>query len=198
MGEEIGDIKSTHVVINLSAEQTEALNLLYTDRGIDLKLSSIAFRFGQNKDDLRQELALRLSSEGYALRDVNCLKSWCKVTATHICCNEHRHGKVVDRYLETCLNENVQGKMRGGAIVLQRSTVKTPEQQMLEHELLATFRSIITSLSEDEQAIVMLWVEGNKVAEIVEEVGKSPATVYRKLKAFQKLLVEAGGLDTAA
>jgi RNA polymerase sigma factor (sigma-70 family) len=196
MEEEIGDIRREHVVINLSAEQTEVLALLYTDREIDRKLGSIAFRFGQDKDDLRQELALKLSCEGYALRNVKCLKSWCKVTATNICNNEYRHDKVVKRHREQCLNENVQGKMRGGAIVLQRSTVQTPEQQMLEHELRRRQRSIINSLPQDVQTIAALWDEGKSAAEIAKEVGKSVATVYRKHKEFQMLLVGACVLAT--
>jgi RNA polymerase sigma factor (sigma-70 family) len=196
MGEEIGDIGNEHLVINLSNEQTEALNLLYTDRVIDRKLSGIAFRFGQDKDDLRQELALKLT-EGYTLRDVKCLKSWCGVAATNICNNEYRHDKTVRRHRDSYLYENTLGKMRGGAVVLQRSAVKTPEQQTMEHELQARRRSVINSLPPDAQRVALLWDDGMSAEDIANQVGKSLATVYRKLKAFQKLLVETCGSAAA-
>ena len=181
-------------ISDISVEQEEALTLLYTDRAIDRKLSGIAFRFGQDKDDLRQELALKLSRDGYALRNVKCLKSWCGVAATNICNNEYRHDKTVRHHREACLYENTLGKMRGGTVVLQRSAVETPEQQTLEQELQDRRRSIIDSLPPDDQAIILLWDEGKSAAEIVKEVGKSPATVYRKLKEFQKQVVEACGV----
>ena len=76
-------------------------------------------------------------------------------------------------------------------MVLQRSAVKTPEQQTLEQELQARRRSVVDSLPPGARAIALLWDEGKSAAEIVEEVGKSPATVYRKLKEFQKQVVEA-------
>jgi len=213
MGEEIGDIKRQHVVTQLSAEQAEALTLLYTDQGIDRTLSGIAFRFRQNKDDLRQELALKLSREGYTLRDVKCLKKWCGVAATNICNNEYRHEKTVWRHREACLNENIQGKMRGGAIVLQRSAVKTPEQQMLEQELgqereaqlqarineiVGRLYDIFDSLPKDVLEIAKLWAEGKTPAEITKAVGKSIATVYRKHKEFQRVIVERIGTWNAA
>ena len=181
MGKEIGDIGSEYL-----------LNLLYTDRVIDRKLSGIAFRFGQDKDDLRQELALKLA-EGYALRDAKCLTSWCGVAATNICNNEYRHDKTVRRHREAYLYENTLGKMRGGAVVLQRSAVKTPEQQTMEHELQDKRRSVINALQPDDRKIALLWDDGVPAEEISKQVSKSLATVYRKLKAIQKQLVAVCG-----
>ncbi len=72
--------------------------------------------------------------------------------------------------------------------------MKTPEQQTLEQELQAKRRSVISSLPPDAQAIALLWDDGKSAAEIAAEIGKSPATVYRKLKEFQKRIVEACGV----
>jgi RNA polymerase sigma factor (sigma-70 family) len=188
MAEDIGNI------CNLSAEQAQALVTLYADPEIDRELSGIAFRFRGHgdKDDLRQELALRLATGGYELRDVKCLKSWCFVTAMNLCRNGYRHDKVVRRYCERCAGENVESRRRGGAVVIQRSEVKTPEQEMLEQEqderLQTGLDNIIGSLPKDMQMIAKLWGEGKPPAEIAKAAGKSVPTVYRKLKAVQQII----------
>lgn len=209
MEEDNGDIGSEHLVIDLSPQQ-EAINLLYTDPEINRKLASIASKSRQNKDDLRQELALKLSTEGYELRDFNSLTAWCCVSAKHICQNAGRHDNVVKRHHKRCVGEGVHLKRGGGAgVVVLRSEVKTPEEQMLEREqealddareaeLLARLREqladVISSLPSDVREIGRLWVEGKSTPEIAAIVEKSLATVYRKLKEFQMEIVEKCGI----
>lgn len=210
MEEDIGDIGIEHVVMNLSAEQTEALAFLYTSPDIDRRLNYIAFKFGQDKDDLKQMVALKLSKDGYALRDLNCLRAWCCITAKHICINGRRHDQMVKRRLEIYAGENVKCK-RGGEPI-QRSAVKTPEERMLEQEQEAVrdrlalerrarlherLRDIICSLPKDVRNIARLWDEGNSPTEIAAIVKKSVATVYRKHKEFQKQIIKRNGIAAA-
>jgi RNA polymerase sigma factor (sigma-70 family) len=213
MEDGIGDIRNQHSVSSLSVEQEEALLFLYADPEVNRELNGIAFRFRQDKDDLRQELALKLSTEGYALRDIKCLKSWSYVTAMNICRNNHRHEKVVRRHGESCAGESVKCRRGGGAVVVQHSEVKTPEQELLEQEqetlrdnriseLRARLRErladIIGSLPKDVQVVARLWDEGKSPEEIAQVIRKSVKTVYRKHKEFQVEIVEKIGLTAAA
>lgn len=213
MEDGIGDIGNQHSASGLSVEQEAALLFLYTDPEVDRELNGIAFRFRQDKDDLRQEIALKLSTDGYALRHIKCLKSWCYVTAMNICRNNHRHEKVVRRHGEMCAGESVWCRRGGGAVVVQHSEVKTPEQEMLEQEAEALWDDreselrerlrkplgdIIGSLPKDVQAVARLWDEGKSPEEIARIIGKSVKTVYRKHKEFQMEIVEKSGLAAAA
>ncbi len=211
MEEEIGDIGSEHLVIEPTPQQMEALNLLYTSHEIDRELASIAFRYRQDKDDLRQLLALKLTKKGYALRHIKCVKSWCHVTAKNLCIDRSRTRKHDKRYREAREYESVKCK-RGGEPIF-RSPVETPEEQMLEleqesardshtQELRAHLREsladIISSLPEDVLEIVLLWAEQKTAKEIASIVGKSLPTVYRKLKEFEKEIVEKCDMAAAA
>jgi RNA polymerase sigma factor (sigma-70 family) len=213
MEDGIGDIGNQHHVNGFPVDQEVALRFLYADPEVERELNSIAFRFRQDKDDLRQEIALKLSIDGYALRDLKCLKSWCYVTAMNICRNNHRHEKVVRRHGERCAGESVLCRRGGGGVVVQRSEVKTPEQEMLELEQEALRDDLVSELSErlrkrlvdiisalpkDVQEVARLWDEGKSPEEIAEVIGKSAKTVYRKHKEFQMELVEKSGLAMAA
>lgn len=213
MEDGIGDIGNQHNVSGPSIEQEAALRFLYTDPEVQRELNSIAFRFRQDKDDLRQEVALKLSLDGHVLRDVNCFQSWCYVTAMNICRNNHRHEKVVRRHGERCAGESVLCRRGGGAVVVQHSEVRTPEQEMMEleqaalrndrvSELRARLRKrlvdIIGALPKDVQVVARLWNEGKSPAEIAEVIEKSVKTVYRKHKEFQMAIVEKSGLAAAA
>lgn len=213
MEDGIGDIGNQHNVIGLAVEPEAALRFLYTDPEVQRELSGIAFSFRQDKDDLRQEVALKLSLEGYTLRDIKCLKSWCYVTAMNICRNNHRHEKVVRRHGERCAGESVLCRRGGGTVVVQHSEVKTPEQEILELELEALrddrvselherlrkrLADIIGTLPKDVQVVARLWDEGKTPLEIAEVIGKSVKTVYRKHREFQMEIVEKIGLAAAA
>ena len=212
MEDGIGDIGNRHDVSATVVEPEEALRFLYTNPEVQRELSGIAFRFRQDKDDLRQEVALKLSLDGYTLRDIKCLKSWCYVTAMNICRNRHRHEKVVRRHGEKCAGESVLCRRGGGAVVVQHSEVKTPEQEMLEVELEALrddraselrarlrerLTDIIGALPKDVQVVARLWDEGKTPVEIAKVIGKSVKTVYRKHKEFQTEIVEKIGLAAA-
>jgi RNA polymerase sigma factor (sigma-70 family) len=212
MEDGIGDIGNQHNVSDLPVEQDAALRFFYTDPEVERELNGIAFRFRQDKDDLRQEIALKLSMDGYALRDIKCLKSWCYVTAMNICRNNHRHEKVVRRHGERCAGESVLCRRGGGAVVVQHSEVKTPEQEMLELEQEALRDDLVSELSErlrkrlvdiigalpkDVQQVARLWDEGKSPMEIARVIGKSVKTVYRKHKEFQMEIVEKSGLAAA-
>lgn len=213
MEDGISDIGKQHRVTSLSVAREAALAFLYADPEVDRKLNGIAFRFRQDKDDLRQEIALKLSADGYALRDIECLRSWCYITATNICRNNHRHEKVVRRYGERCAGESVQCRRGGGAVVVQHSEVKSPEQEMLEQEqealrddrvselqarLQERLGDIIGSLPKDVQLVARLWDEGKSPMEIAQVIQKSVKTVYRKHKEFQMEIIEKSGLAAAA
>jgi RNA polymerase sigma factor (sigma-70 family) len=196
MEEDIGDIGREHFLGDLSAKQKEAIELLYADPKMDKFLASLVygFRQGQDKNDLRQDLAMKVIGEGPALSEVKCLMSWLKTAAKNICRNDYRHMRVVKQHHEKCVGENVMGKMRGGAVVLQRPSVKTPEQRMQEREqekeLQERLQGFFDSLPRDMQVVAWMWEKGKSPAEIADAIGKSDKTVYRYHKAFQKELVK--------
>ncbi len=208
----IGDIGNQHNVSGFSVEQEAALLFLYADPEVDRELSGIAFRFRQDKDDLRQEIALKLSMDGHALRHIKCLKSWCYVSAMNICRNSYRHEKVVRLHSERCLGESVQCRRGGGAVIVQNSGVRTPEQEMVEQEqealrneraselrarLRERLEAVIGSLPKEVQVVARLWDEGKSPVDISQVIGKSVQTVYRKHKEFQMEIIEKCGLAAA-
>jgi RNA polymerase sigma factor (sigma-70 family) len=201
MEEDIGDIRHEPFLSNLSAKQEEAIALLYEDTKMDQFLGKRVYNFrqGQDKNDVRQDLALMIISAGPALLDdVKSLRAWLSTAAVNLCRNDYRHKKVVKQHREKSASESVMGKMRDGAVVLQRPLVKTPEQRMqereqeeqLEEQLEAKLQGFIESLPRDMQVVARMWDEGKSPAEIAEAIGKSEKTVYRHHRKFQEALVE--------
>ena len=72
MEEDNGDIGREHFLDGLSARQEEAIELLYADPKMDQFLGNLVYRFrqGQDKNDLRQDLAMKVIDEGPALSGV--------------------------------------------------------------------------------------------------------------------------------
>lgn len=112
----------------------------------------------------------------------------------NLCRNNYRHNPVVKQHGEKCMDESTRGRMRGGAVVLQRPSVKTPEQLSQEREqeelLEERLQGFIESLPRDIQVVARMWDEGKSIAEIAEAIGKSEKTVYRYHKDFERALVE--------
>ena len=205
MEEDSGDIGREQFISNLSTKQEEAIELLYADSKMDRFLGNLVYRFrqGHDKDDVRQDLALMIIKAGPTpLDDVRNLRSWLTASAENLCRNGYRHNQVVNKHSEQCLGEGTQAKMKGGAVVLQRPSVKTPEQRVQEREqeeqLDERLQGFIESLPPDTQVVARMWDEGKSVAEIAEAIAKSEKTVYRHHKYFQRALVERclAGADT--
>lgn len=201
MEEDSSDIRREPFLSELSAKQEEAIALLYEDSKMDQFLSKLVYNFrqGQDKNDVRQDLAQMIISAGPALLDdVKSLRPWLNTAAANLCRNDYRHKQVVKQHREKCTSESVLGRMRGGAVVLQRPLVKTPEQRMQEHEqeeqleeqLEASLEGFIESLPRDMQVVARMWDEGKSPAEIAKAIGKSEKTVYRHHRNFQEALIE--------
>lgn len=194
---DIGDIGCEHSLSNLSAKQEKAIEMLYADPKMEKFLGSLAYRFRQGDDanDVRQNLALMIiKADPASLEDVKSLRSWLITSAKNLCLNGYRHNQVVNKHSEKCLDENTRGKMRGGAVVLQCPTVKTPEQQVQEREqeeqLEERLQGFIESLPRDTQVVARMWSEGKSPADIAKAIGKSEQTVYRHHKYFERALVK--------
>ena len=196
MEKDIGDIGRADFSDTLSPKQEAAIKLLYEDGRLDRFLNKLSYRFrqGQDKNDLRQEMAYMLLDKPAQLDEVNNLRSWLNKMAVNLCLNDYRHNRVVREHREDSVNKSLLGRMRGGAVLLQRPAVKTPEQQMHERELgeqlEERLRDFIESLPRKRQMVVLMWAEGKSPAEIAEAIGKSDKTVYRYHKEFQIALVE--------
>jgi RNA polymerase sigma factor (sigma-70 family) len=196
MEEDSGDIRREDFPNGLSAKQEEAITLLYEDARMDQFLSKLVYNFrqGQDKNDVKQDIAYMIISAGPTiLDDVQNLRSWLYTTAANICRNDYRHMRVVRQHREKCASKSVLGKMRGGAVVLQRPSVKTPEQRMQEREqedeLETRLRGFIESLPRNMQVVALMWAAGKSPAEVAEAIGKSEKTAYRYHKKFQRALV---------
>ena len=192
MEKDISDIRRADFSDTLSPKQLEAITLLYEDGRMDQSLSKLAydFRQGQDKNDLRQEMAYRLLNKPAQLDKVKDLRSWLSTMAKNLCRNDYRHNCVVRDHCEDSVNKSLLGRMRGGAVPLQRSLVKTPEQRMQERELEERVKGFLESLPKTTKKVAELWDEGKSPAEIAKAIDRSPQTVYRHLDALQKQLVK--------
>jgi RNA polymerase sigma factor (sigma-70 family) len=201
MEENIGEITRKHVLADDAITPNQALALLVVeDPEIDKTLSRVAFRYAEDKNDLKQQLALKVLEGKH---EIHNLKPWCRKSATNLCNNDSRHAKVERAHKTTKLAvADVHGRINstgGGTIAIQRPSVATPEQEAIEEEQKLLLRDTlrkVSALSQRHKVIVELWGQEKPPKQIAAETGIPTSTVYRLLGEIQEAIIFGLGIKS--
>lgn len=163
-----------------------------TDEFLDRISGSVAWRFHQEKDDVKQELRLKMLTDSDDLRDPACIKGWVSAIATNWCLNKVRRQKLERSYLERKTHEAKESTSHNGEALLQSSPVQTPEDELLESERYSLIQAtLLGEVRKSPKWLADAWGPEKSTREMIAETGKPPATVYRHLKNQQKRMVNA-------
>jgi DNA-binding CsgD family transcriptional regulator len=147
--------------------------------------------------DIQEIVTARIRAKLHTIKNPNnapwskCIIKWCHVVAGNRCEDvRKKNGRFVfDRDVE---------------MVSLVSTLPSPEEELERKEqvpLRKRLRSKIPAAASraraaaagDERQILSLWVEGNTLKQIEEQMGIQLSTVQRKLKKIQKVIVKGVG-----
>jgi len=158
---------------------------------VDRVAASTAWKFRQDKADVKQDLLLRMWTDIDTLRDPARVKSWCSAVANHRGLNDVRHREIERSYVERKTHEAKEGTSYRGEPLIQSCAVPTPEQELLQKERYLQVRNVVlAAVRQSPKWLMDAWDPEKEPREIIKETGMPPATVYRHLKMMQKRIVE--------
>jgi len=173
----------------------EPENMLYVKKVITPNLAN---KFHQDREDLEQELWLKLCKSAQSLPDIESPGAFCFTTARNICLNQERRAQLEVKYLEELKTRDKHSTRKsagGGTMVLYRATATSPEEELLKSELRERVLKILKSLPPDKAKLFWLFLSGKSPKEISELTGIPLKTVYGILKRVEKELIKELGLD---
>lgn len=159
---------------------------------------NLANKFHQDREDVEQELWLKLCKSAQSLPDIESPKSFCFTAARNICLNQERRAQLEVKYLESLKTQDIHSTRKsagGGTMVVHRATATTPEDELLKSELRERLLKILKSLPPDKARLFRLFLSGKSPKEISELTGIPLKTVYGVLKRIQKDLIKELGLE---
>ena len=158
---------------------------------------SLASRFHQDRDDVEQDLWLKLCKSAQNLPDIESLKSFCFTTARNNCLNQERRNQLEVKYLESLKTQDIHSTRKsagGGTVILHCSTATSPEDELSKSELRERVLKILKKFPPEKARLIRLFLSGKSPKEISELTGIPLKTVYRVLKQIQKELIKELGL----
>jgi DNA-binding NtrC family response regulator len=168
--------------------------------------ASAALQFNLNPQDVSDRLTDKLRTKIHTLKNPNqkplleCLAAWLHTIADHYCENTLKHFKVEERHRQYVEHAHSSGRHNG--VPLLRTSVPTPEDDLIEKEEQSMWESRALPIRETVRRIVLeefiiadLWAHGEEPKEIAEEIHKSTKTVYRKLRKMQKSVIKEIGIQ---
>lgn len=167
--------------------------------------ASAAAQFNLDPEDIKDRLTDKLRTKIHTLKNPNnkplleCLAAWLHTIAEHYCDNVLKHLKVEEKHRQYIEHLNSGGKHNG--VPLFRTSMLTPEDELIEKEEKANWESRAIPIRERVRRIVLedyiiarRWADGEDPTEIAADIGKSPKTVYRKLGKMQKTVIKEIGI----
>jgi DNA-directed RNA polymerase specialized sigma24 family protein len=148
---------------------------------LDKVSSWAAWKYNQDKDDIRQDVSIALWKSIGSLRNPKHLKSWCYTVAKRYCYHKVRHSKVEMAYIQ---RQSVGDRRHGGDAFVQATDVLTPDVEFLVGEELRR------ATSQFPQEIVDGLIQGRSAKQISQETGRPVASVYRLLKNITTSILE--------
>lgn len=148
---------------------------------LDRVSSWTAWKYKQDKDEIRQIILVEMLMKIHTLRDSQHLKQWVYSVARNKSLNKIRHEQVENLYIQ---NQSRADKWLDGKPLIQSTNVLTPEQEFLIEERMQRATRLFP------KEIMLGWAMGKSLREIAEETGKSVEAIYRTLKNIQKTIVE--------
>jgi DNA-directed RNA polymerase specialized sigma24 family protein len=170
---------------------------------------SLASEFNLNEKDLRSFINDKLLPLIHLVNNPNqrpmteCVHAWIYTSTHHYCLNVMRHLKVIEKHEEATVHERTRGKLN--SIPILKSASLDPEEQLLQKEedeeqasrateIRVRVRAVIESYPPDYVTIAYLRGIGKKPKEIAAKTQIPLKTIYGRLKAMQKAVIEEIGL----
>ena len=156
-------------------------------------------KFSRDRSDIEEHLLTQLRDKIHQLKNPTPggLRFWLRAIARNFCLNGGRHENIVARHDGECVAESVRYAMHGGTTVVHFAAVKTPEAQLeTKEQLLAVRRkllNLIDTFPQERREFAQLWAEESP-KEIINETGRPASTVYRELRALQRMIVAEVGI----
>jgi RNA polymerase sigma factor (sigma-70 family) len=171
---------------------------------------SLASEFNLNEKDLKSFINDKLLPLIHLVNNPNqrsmteCVHAWIYTSTYNHCLNVMRHLKVVEKHEEATAHERTRGKLN--SIPILKSAGLDPEEQLLQKEadqelasrtteIRARVRAVIESYPPDYATIAYLWGIGKKPKEIAAQTNIPVKTIYGRLAALLKAVIEEIGLD---
>jgi RNA polymerase sigma factor (sigma-70 family) len=171
---------------------------------------SLASEFNLNEKDLKSFINDKLLPLIHLVNNPNqrsmteCVHAWIYTSTHHYCLNVMRHLKVIEKHEEATAHERTRGKLN--SIPIFKSAGPDPEEQLLQKEadeetasrtteIRARVRAVIESYPPDYVTIAYLWGIGMKPKEIAAQTNIPVKTIYGRLTAMLKAVIEEIGLD---
>lgn len=178
----------------------------WTRQMIDRKATAAAWQLNLDKQELAEFLIEKIRSEIHTVTNPNnrplssCLEAWSTRVVDNHGKNVLKHEKVVKKHEAFVEHINSGGKRN--SIPIQKSAVPTPEEELIQKEeqpiwgsrklkMREKVRKIIT----EDVIIAYLWGIGQKPEQIARDLNKPVKTIYRKLSAMQKAVLEEIGIE---
>jgi DNA-directed RNA polymerase specialized sigma24 family protein len=127
----------------------------------------------------------------------SCLNKWTKTATRYRSLSILDHHEVEGRHAAALKHKHTTRIEHGIRIVEPSAHTPSPEEELerkewasLEEKIDETARQVFHSSTEECQQIALLWAGGMKLREIAAELDSSIQTVNRKLKMFQRAVVE--------
>jgi len=150
-----------------------------------------ARKYNQDKEDVRENVWIRIYNNIETLRQSSRFEEWCYQVTKHYCLNEIRHQQVERDFQDKVRNQNREDKRRGGKPLVQPKLVPTQEQELLIKEQELVLKEVVRKATEKfPKWLVDAWSIGKTPKQIIEETGQPPSTVYRMLKKLEKAIID--------
>jgi RNA polymerase sigma factor (sigma-70 family) len=159
---------------------------------------SLANKFHQDRDDVEQDLWLKLLMSARSLPIIESPKSFYFVTARNNCLNHERRSQLELRHLETLKTKDIHSTRKsagGGTVAVHCATASSPEDEFFKSELRKKILKILKSLPPEKARLLRLFLAGKSPKEIAEQTNTPLKTVYGVLKRIQKEIIKELGLE---
>jgi hypothetical protein len=213
---ETNEVDPDKLIPDAMAGDQKALDLLMVCSWLTTMLSEIcrraSWRFKVDYENLRDFLEDTLRNKISTITNPDNkpsrprLAAWCKAVARNRSLYLLRRRKVEQKYQDSVTHHNtkiIRGKKR---ILEPCANTLSPEEELLnqqqqlieERRRLAIAwiaRKVVNSFPAKKRRIGCLWLERKSPAQIIQETGHAPSTVYRILREIERAIFEEIGAE---
>jgi len=161
-----------------------------TDKILETIASSAAWHFHQEKEEVKQNLRIKIWRKFETVRDPASLPGWASRVAKNLGINAVKHQNVERSYLERKVHEANESTSYNGKPLVKSSTVPTPEDELLQRELeQQVIEAIAAATRNSPEWFASAYDPEKSAKEIKAETGQPLATIYRHMRSVQERLV---------
>ena len=178
----------------------------WTKQMIDRKATAAAWQLNLDKQELAEFLIEKIRSEIHTISNPNnrpvssSLEAWSTKVVENHGKNILKHEKVVKKH--ESLIEHIHTVGKRNSIPIQKSSVPTPEEELIEKEEQPIWdsrklemRDKVRKVITEDVIIAYRWGIGQKPEQIARDLNIPVKTIYRRLSHMQKAVIEKIGIE---